>query len=239
MVTALDWSNGPRKIVTSAQAPAGTDRELQALAKSLDAFATEPLFSDGFLTEPIVGRPRLVVFGAGHVGARIAEVASIAGWHVTVVDDRADFADPTRLPFADRVVTCEFHDVMASARFDADTYVVIATRGHQHDAVIASQVVPKPLRYVGMLGSRRKAALTSKQLREWNVTDASIAQIHAPVGVSIGADTPEEIAVSVVAEMIAVRRSSSSRRGGIDPILAANAAGANEMGDPGAIMESR
>ncbi len=237
MVTALDWSDGPRKIVTSASL--ASDADLHARAASLDLFATEPLFSEGHLVEPIVGRPQLVVFGAGHVGARIAEVASIAGWHVTVVDDRADFADPTRMPFADRVVTCEFHDVMASARFDADTYVVIATRGHQHDAVIASQVVPKPLRYVGMLGSRRKAALTAKQLREWHLTEASIAQIHAPVGVSIGADTPEEIAVSVVAEMIAVRRSSSSRRGGLDPVLAANVAGANEMAAPGTITERR
>jgi len=94
-------------------------------------------------------------------------------------------------------------------------------------------VAPKSLRYIGMLGSRRKAALTAKQLREWDVTEESVAQIRAPIGVSIGADTPEEIAVSVVAEMIAVRRAASSRRGGIDAVLAANAAGATEMaGEP-------
>jgi xanthine dehydrogenase accessory factor len=233
MVTALDWSDGPRKFVRTLATggerggerrggrggePGGANGpdELVAAAASLDPFATEPLWLDGLLVEPIVGRPRLVVFGAGHVGARVAEAASFAGWHVTVVDDRADFADPSRMPFADRVVTCEFHDVIASARFDADTYVVIATRGHQHDAVIASQVAPLPLRYIGMLGSRRKAALTAKQLREWDVTEESIGRIHAPVGMAIGADTPEEIAVSVVAEMIAVRRAASSRRGGID-----------------------
>jgi xanthine dehydrogenase accessory factor len=117
------------------------------------------------------------------------------------------------------VVTCEFHDVLSAARFDPDTYVVIATRGHQHDAVIASQVAPKELRYLGMLGSRRKAALTSRQLKEWGVADEAIAKIHAPVGLSIGADTPEEIAVSVVAEMVAVRRTGSSRRGGIEEQL--------------------
>ena len=243
MATALDWSAGPEKLVLAqgalselaaamlpGRAAAATVRpfssggsasgSLLASAAALDPAAEQPLWTDHFLVEPIIGRPRLVVFGAGHVGARVAEAASFVGWHVTVVDDRADFADSTRLPFADRVVTCEFHDVLASSRFDADTYVVIATRGHQHDAVIAAQVAPKPLRYIGMLGSRRKAALTARQLRAWDVSEEAIARIHAPVGVSIGADTPEEIAVSVVAEMIAVRRAGSARRGGVGTALA-------------------
>ena len=232
MVTALDWSAGPSKIAAAAAdagfalPPPGFTalRALFGASSALETNAEQPLWLDGVLIEPIVGRPRVVVFGAGHVGARVAEAASFAGWHVTIVDDRADFADPTRLPFADRVVTCEFHDVLASARFDADTYVVIATRGHQHDAVIAAQVAPKSLRYIGMLGSRRKAALTAKQLRDWDVSEESVARIHAPVGVSIGADTPEEIAVSVVAEMISVRRASSTRRGAIAAILAGESA---------------
>lgn len=239
MVTGLNWDNGPVKVAAPLQAGIGVgagagSNALAVAAAQLDPFANEPLFLDGYLVEPIIGRPRVVVFGAGHVGARVAEAAAFAGWHVTVVDDRADFADPTRMPFADRVVTCEFHDVLSAAKFDADTYVVIATRGHQHDAVIASQVAPRALRYIGMLGSRRKAALTARQLRSWDLTEESIAQIHAPVGVSIGADTPEEIAVSVVAEMIAVRRAGSSRRGGVDAVLAANAAGATEMADASA-----
>lgn len=227
MVTAMNWENGPRKIVLPVgQAipvggeSGGSDSDLLNAAGSLETFANEPLWLDDFLVEPIVGRPRVVIFGAGHVGARVAEVAALAGWHVTVVDDRSDFADPRRLTSADRVVTCEFHDVLGAARFDADTYVVIATRGHQHDAVIAGQVAPLPLRYLGMLGSRRKAALTAKQLREWGVGDEAIDRIHGPVGLSIGADTPEEIAVSIVAEMIAERRSASTRRGGIDGALA-------------------
>ena len=214
MITAMDWSAGPQKQTIGADA-AGAN----PVAGTLDAFAEEPLWADGWLVEPVTGRPRVVIFGAGHVGARIAEAASFAGWHVTVIDDRADFADPQRMPFAARVVTCEFHDVLGAARFDADTYVVIATRGHQHDAIIAAQVAPRPLRYLGMLGSRRKAVMTAKQLKEWGVADDAIARIHAPVGLSIGADTPEEIAVSVVAEMVAVRRTGSSRRGGIDEPL--------------------
>lgn len=235
MVTAIDWDAGPRKLTVAAALLAdsavlaklsgrGTAAALRPLRSDdlsasqliaagacLPPFAEEPLWRDDVLVEPIVGRPRAVIFGAGHVGARVAEVAALAGWHVTVVDDRADFADARRLPFADRVVTCEFHDVLSAATFDRDTYVVIATRGHQHDAVIAGQIAPLDLRYLGMLGSRRKAALTAKQLREWGVADAAIERIHGPVGLSIGADTPEEIAVSIVGEMIAVRRTGAAR----------------------------
>ena len=217
MVTSIAWEAGPAKVTLSHDAA-----QTHAAARHLPPFADEPLWHDSVLIEPIVGRPRLIVFGAGHVGARVAEAATFAGWHVTVVDDRADFANQTRLPFAQRVVTCEFHDVLSAARFDQDAYVVIATRGHQHDAVIAAQVAPLPLRYLGMLGSRRKAALTARQLREWGVADDAIARIHAPVGLSIGADTPEEIAVSVVAEMVAVRRTGSSRRGGIGEALSSS-----------------
>lgn len=242
MATAADWSMGPCKLAM-AVAAAGAHAapwpypDLANAAIALDPLAEEPQWLGDTLVEPIVGRPHLIVFGAGHVGARVAEVASLAGWHVTVVDDRADFADANRLPFADRVVTCEFHDVAGAARFDADTYVVIATRGHQHDAVIAGQTAPLPLRYLGMLGSRRKAALTAKQLRDWGVADDAIARIHGPVGMSIGADTPEEIAVSIVAEMIAVRRSGSSRRGGVNAAAAADAGAA--LRAPGASRAGR
>jgi len=196
MVTQMDWSDGPRKHVAASHA-------------ALEPHATEPHWADGTLVEPVVGKPRVVIFGAGHVGAKVAEAAAFAGWHVTIIDDRSDFADPARLPFAHRVLTCEFHDVLGADRFDADTYVVIATRGHQHDAVIAAQVAPRPLRYLGMLGSRRKAALTAKQLGEWGVADTDIERIHAPVGLAIHADTPEEIAISVVGEMIATRRNAA------------------------------
>ena len=200
METALDWSAGPRKTV----------RELDGRDSRTDA----PEFENGMFIEPITGKPRLVVFGGGHVGARVAEAAAFAGWRVTVVDDRPDFADATRLPFAERAVVCDFHDVLSAVGLDADSYVVIATRGHQHDVVLAAQLAPRPLRYLGMLGSRRKVALTAKVLREWDVSEGDISRMHAPVGMPIGADTPEEIAVSVVAEMIAVRRAGSRRRGG-------------------------
>jgi xanthine dehydrogenase accessory factor len=230
MATGLDWSAGVVKaIVSRANAVGGGDAngnanphvgtESHLLQRAIDAFDSRgelPSLENGVLVEPISGKPRLVVFGAGHVGARVAEAAAFAGWRVTVADDRADFADSRRLPFAESVVVCDFHDVLTAVQLDADTYVVIATRGHQHDVVLAGQLVPRALRYLGMLGSRRKVALTAKVLREWGIPDEAIDEVHAPVGLSIGADTPEEIAVSVVAEMISVRRAGSRRRGGVD-----------------------
>lgn len=203
-------------VIGAGDARAGSDfRSLGDVMAGFDAANETSVFENGVLVEPVRGKPRLVVFGAGHVGARIAEVASLAGWRVTVVDDRADFADPARLPFAERAVTCDWHDVASAVPLDAHTFAVIATRGHQHDVVLAAQLAPLGLRYLGMLGSRRKVALTANVLREWQIGDEAIAAMHAPVGLPIGADTPEEIAVSVVAEMIAVRREGSRRRGGI------------------------
>jgi xanthine dehydrogenase accessory factor len=215
MATGIDWSGGAVKAIVSGGRHVGADDALvRSALGAFDAASELPRLENGVLVEPIAGRPRLVVFGGGHVGARLAEAAAFAGWRVTVADDRADFADARRLPFAERAVVCDFHDVLGAVQLDAETYVVIATRGHQHDVVLAGQLVPRPLRYLGMLGSRRKVALTEKVLRDWGVTDEAIEQVHAPVGLSIGADTPEEIAVSVVAEMIAVRRAGSRRRGG-------------------------
>jgi xanthine dehydrogenase accessory factor len=216
MATGIDWSGGVVKAISSPDHLIGADNELMRRAiGEFDSMSELPNLENGVLVEPISGKPRLVVFGAGHVGARVAEAAAFAGWRVTVADDRADFADASRLPFAERAVVCDFHDVVSAVQPDADTYVVIATRGHQHDVVLAGQLVPRPLRYLGMLGSRRKVALTAKVLREWGLTDEAIENVHAPVGLSIGADTPEEIAVSVVAEMISVRRAGSRRRGGM------------------------
>jgi xanthine dehydrogenase accessory factor len=222
LATALDWSEGPAKTLST---PAGgcigsVDPRLRAVIDAAIAEREEQRFDAGVFVERVAGAPRLIVFGGGHVGARVAEAAAFAGWRVTVVDDRPDFADASRLPFAERTVVCDFHDLPATLGVDAETFVVVATRGHQHDALIVEQLARQELRYLGMLGSRRKVALTWRLLAAAGVPQSRLDPIHAPVGLSIGADTPEEIAVSIVAEMIAVRRAGSRRRGGMEAAAA-------------------
>ena len=216
VVTEATWENGPRKAVFSGPRIIGSaSPAMQGVASSFDLRSELPALSGEILAEPLVGKPRLVVFGGGHVGARVAEAAAFAGWRVTVVDDRKDFAEAARHPAAESTVTCDYHDLPPALGIDADTYVVVATRGHQHDAVVVEQLARAETRYLGMLGSRRKVALTWKLLEEQGIPRERLDQIHAPVGLSIGADTPEEIAISVVAELVATRRSGSRRRGGM------------------------
>ena len=232
MITRLDWSAGPGKqVVTTSEYQIAS----VALAESRPAEAAEsaaahrldhlPAIEHGELVELVAGAPRLVVFGGGHVGGAIARVASSAGWRVTVVDDREDFADAARHPAAESCVTCDWHDLPPALGLDSATWCVVATRGHQHDALIVDQLARRDLRYLGMLGSRRKVALTWQLLERWGVPRARLDEVHAPIGLAIGADTPEEIAVSVVAEMIAVRRAASRRRGGVSADLVDSAHG--------------
>ena len=220
LATALDWSAGPAKVLVAGDAIVGhPDAALRAAAARAagdPASLETPRLDDTMLLELVAGAPRLVVFGAGHVGAKIGEAAAFAGWRVTIVDDRAEYADAARLAFAERVVICDWHDLPVTLGLDDAAYAVICTRGHQHDATIAEQLARRDLRYLGMLGSRRKVELTWRLLERAGVPRERLERVHAPVGIAIGADTPEEIAISVVGEMIAVRRSDTRRRGGIE-----------------------
>jgi xanthine dehydrogenase accessory factor len=217
VVTEATWDAGVQKALLTGDRVIGrTSSGMQDAAASLDPRSELPMLCGRILVEPLVGKPKLIVFGGGHVGARVVEAAAFAGWRVTVVDDRAEFADPARHPAAESTVACDYHDLPPTLGIDADTYVVVATRGHQHDAVVVEQLARLDTRYLGMLGSRRKVVLTWKLLEAQGISRARLDEIHAPVGLSIGADTPEEIAISVVAELVATRRSASRRRGGID-----------------------
>lgn len=242
LVTSLDWRDGPAKCLVDERGHVTGDRRLAHLAAHLPLDGESPLLLDDadvpVLVEPVSASPRLVVVGAGHVGAAIARAAHAAGWRVTVADDRAEYADPARFPFAERVVVQDYHDLAPALRCDARTWAVVCTRGHQHDAVVVAQLAPLPLRYLGMLGSRRKVALAWELLERWGVSRERLEGVHAPVGLAIGADTPEEIAVSVVAEMIAVRRSRSRRRGGVSaPETAENDSCAPRVEDAASVAD--
>jgi xanthine dehydrogenase accessory factor len=164
--------------------------------------------------EPIEGVPTLCLFGAGHVAQPLARMAKSVGFRVEVADDRVKFANRDRFPDADLVVVDDFPAAAAKMTLGRETYAVVVTRGHKGDAEALEAVLGRGLRFVGLLASRPKLVHLAATLEERGVPPSEIAAIHAPLGLEIGAATPEEIAVSVLAEMIAVRR-------GVDPTTVA------------------
>jgi len=171
--------------------------------------AAATLTRDGrFVEERLTPAPRVFVFGAGHVGTAIASAAAAAGFRVVVIDDRADYADASRFPGGVAVLAADVDVALTRYPLTAADAVVIATRG-RNDALILERVAPSPAGYVGLLGSRRKKIVVTKGLKAAGVPAKSLQRVRVPVGLPIGAVTPEEIAVSVVAELISWRRGES------------------------------
>lgn len=148
----------------------------------------------------------LFLIGGGHVSLHLAWLARHLGFRIEVVDDRPDFASEERFPFASKVQAGDLAEILENASITPQTYVVIATRSHEQDALALEKVVGAPAAYIGLLGSRRKIAIIFKLLREKGISDELLARVHAPIGLDIGAETPEEIAVSILAEMILHKR---------------------------------
>jgi xanthine dehydrogenase accessory factor len=194
--TATEWGSG-------GGGPIKTFERLDASAPGAAATLTR----DGrFVEERLLLAPRVFVFGAGHVGAAIARAAAAAGFRVIVIDDRAEYADPRRFPEGVNVLAADVEDALTRYPLTAADAVVIATRGHRNDALILERIATSPAGYVGLLGSRRKKVVVTKGLKAAGVPAKSLQRVRVPVGLAIGAITPEEIAVSVVAELIAWRR---------------------------------
>lgn len=161
--------------------------------------------------EPYLPPPMLYIFGGGHVGGQVCRLAANVGFRVVMVDDRPQFANARRHPEAAQWVVGPMDQVFAELPIDEQSYIIAATRGHQHDEVVIEQAIRTPARYIGMLGSERKKLLLWRRLEERGGARGRLEEIYAPVGLNIGADTPEEIAVSVVAELIRVRRGAVKR----------------------------
>ena len=156
--------------------------------------------------EPVLPPALLYIFGAGHVAFSLYKVAQIAGFDVIVVDDRESYANRERFPEAREVIAGDFDHVTKQLDVPESAYVVIVTRGHRDDMRVLRWAVNANTRYLGMIGSRRKTIAIYKELEKEGIPAERFAAVHAPVGLEIGAVTPEEIAVAIVAEMIAVRR---------------------------------
>ncbi|MEW6321415.1 MAG: XdhC/CoxI family protein [Acidobacteriota bacterium] len=157
--------------------------------------------------EPLETAPALYIFGAGHVGYFLARAAHEAGFQVHVVDDRASFANRERFPDAASVVVDDIPAWLATATLPPSAYAVIVTRGHRNDLDALRALAGRDLRYLGLIGSRAKVKRVYDALIEdGGATPNQLARVHAPIGLDIGAVTPQEIAVSILAELIAVRR---------------------------------
>lgn len=188
---------------TAAPLPAALRTQLARKAATRRPFRLETE-DTRVLAEPLSPPVTVHVAGAGHVGRAIAHLAHFTGFDVVVLDDRPEFANAGRFPQAREVrVVKNFQDCLGS--LDADDYVVIVTRGHLHDRHVLAQALCTRAGYVGMIGSRSKRESVYSSLLEEGFTQADLDRVHSPIGLDIGAETPEEIGVSVVAELVAVR----------------------------------
>jgi xanthine dehydrogenase accessory factor len=169
----------------------------------------DPVHAGAFL-EHVKPMPRLVIAGAGHVGKALSHLGHLLDFEVTVVDDRPEFADPSLLPDADEIMVKNFGKAMEEMVLDQDTYCVIVTRGHQYDGEALKPLVGSEAAYVGMIGSHHKVAVMKEQfLKEGWATQEEWKKIFTPVGLPIGSKTVQEIAISIAAQLVAVKNKRS------------------------------
>jgi len=156
-----------------------------------------------------ISRPplELIICGGGHVGQAVAVAGRFLGFNVTVIDDRAEFASRDKFPDEKvRLIADDFVAALQSLRITPASHIVIVTRGHRHDEICLQEVIAKPARYIGMIGSRRRTTTIRERLKREGVAPELLRRVHAPIGLDICALTPEEIAVAILAEIILVRR---------------------------------
>jgi len=160
--------------------------------------------------EPVVPQPAAYIFGAGHISKSLSKVADMAGFCTVVIDDREMFANRDRFPEADEVHADEYEAIFPKLSINESSYIVIVTRGHRDDMRVLKWAVGTTARYIAMIGSKRKVIGVVRELEKEGIAVGEFERVFAPMGFDIGAITPEEIAVAVVAEMIAVRRNPGS-----------------------------
>jgi xanthine dehydrogenase accessory factor len=165
----------------------------------------EPMVLDGRIIEPVVLTSTVYIYGAGHISQFIAQFAKAVDFNVVVMDDREQFANRERFPQADEIIIDEFDNIPKYRDDGGEEYSVIVTRGHKHDALVLEQVLNGDNRYVGMIGSKRKISMVFDYLEEKGFDPELLKSVHAPIGIEINSETPQEIALSIVAELVKVR----------------------------------
>jgi len=153
--------------------------------------------------------PKMIIFGAGHIALPLSQIGKTVGFRIIVVDDRAEFASKDRFPEADDVKVLDFDKAADHLDIDSTTYLVLITRGHKHDEVILRNKACEKAAYIGMIGSKRRAGAVLASLKSDGYSQEFISRIHTPIGISIGSQTPEEIALSIAAEVVKTRRVES------------------------------
>lgn len=156
--------------------------------------------------EPILPQPTLYIFGGGHISLFIAKIAKMVGFRIVVIDDRPEFANPERFPEADETLAHDFSAVFPKLNINKSCYIVIVTRGHLSDEMVLEWAVSTDAKYIGMIGSKKKNKTLFSHLRSKGVPQELLEKVHAPIGIDIHAETPEEIAVAILGEIIKVKR---------------------------------
>lgn len=176
----------------------------------------------GNFVEEFKDKTKAFIFGAGHVAKALDPVLRHVDFETWIIDDREEYANRERFPEAERVIVCSDYDhCFDEIDVDEDSYLIIVTRGHKGDLTVLRQALNKPYAYLGMIGSRRKNGLLFDQLREEGVSEEKLGEVHAPIGLKIGSETPEEIGVSIAAEMIRIRseRTPDDEKPDVDALL--------------------
>ena len=163
-------------------------------------------------------QPKILIVGAGHIGQALAKLGKIAGFRIVLLDDRPEWANRERAPEADEIICADFEESLAAYPITPATAITIITRGHRQDAISLQQVIRSPASYIGMIGSPRRGKAVFLLLEQEGVHRSLLRKVHTPIGLDLGGETPEEIAVSIIAEIIMERyggtgRSLSRRRG--------------------------
>ncbi|MCH8273476.1 MAG: XdhC family protein [Armatimonadetes bacterium] len=211
-VSEADTHAGPR---SEARNPNAENASRRSPVASRAVTSRREVLTEDEFAEPVLPPERLVIFGGGHIGKELSRLGATLGFTVSIVDDRAAFVSEERVPWADDRV-CELpHRFAAELKTDADTFICIVTRGHRNDAKVLRELIQKPRAYLGMIGSRRKREVIKKEMVADGIcTEKEFDRVQCPMGVVIGAESVEEISVSIAAELVRVR---ADRRG---PILA-------------------
>ena len=200
------WLSDQDPLLSEPSLPSSLAEALEQQKRSARGSVHLNVAGEIFWAEPVCVPATVLIFGAGHVSRPVADFAARVGFRTVVLDDREAFANRRRFPSADEVRVIEdFDAALDGLDLTADSYVVIVTRGHHHDQTVLAQALETPAGYVGMIGSRKKRDAIYQNLRTMGVDQNRLARVHSPIGLAIGAETPEEIAVSIVAELIAVR----------------------------------